>query len=298
MLDFRIATFLQLCETKSYTKTAKILGMTQPSVTQHIKYLQKKYQCRLFCYEGKTLLLTPEGEYLRRQAESMTKMSKRVAADLKRMSEQKTALRFGFPAELGEARAAEITAALMSEERPVTLHIATMPELAELTESGAIDFALTDKAAATPALTAVSAGKVRFGCYATESLCGEPMHTKRILQQTLLLREDASGDRLVMETMLRKKNLTFADFTNVWESNSPAVLRQMAEAGRGVCFAYEPAMRDCHVVQLPLGEFTEERTLVFLCRKDTAESEHVKQFFEEFKSAWFTESITERKPSE
>ena len=73
MLDFRIATFLQLCETKSYTKTARLLDITQPSVTQHIKYLQRRYQCKLFSYEGKTLRLTPEGEYLRRQAEAMTK---------------------------------------------------------------------------------------------------------------------------------------------------------------------------------------------------------------------------------
>lgn len=289
MLDFRIATFLQLCETRSYTKTAKYLGMTQPSVTQHIKYLQKKYQCKLFCYEGKTLLLTPEGEYLRRQAEIMLKMSNRVKSDLKRMSEQKAALRFGFPVELGEVHAAEITAQLMSEERPVTLHTGTMQELAALTESGRLDIALTDKAFAVPTLASVTAGKVTFGCYAAESLCGEPVHTKRILQQTLLSEENESGNRAVMEAMLRKKNLTTADFAGVWETNSPAVLRQMAVSGQGVTFAYAPAMRDINVIQLPLGEFTEERTLVFLSRKDTPEAEASKEFYEEFKAAWFTE---------
>ena len=289
MLDFRIATFLQLCETKSYTRTAKLLGMTQPSVTQHIKYLQKKYQCRLFCYEGKTLLLTPEGEYLRRQAEAMTKMSKRVEADLRRMSEQKTALRFGFPEELGEARAAVVVSRIMTPEHPVTMHTGTMQELAEMTENGSLDFVLTDKAFAVPSLTAVTAGKTRFGCYAAQSLCGEPMHTKRILQQTLLVREDNAGDRAVLESMLRKKNLTLSDFMNIWETNSPAVLRRMAASGQGVCFAYASAMQDEETVQLPLGEFTDERTLVFLCRKDAQDPEACKQFFEEFRAAWFTE---------
>lgn len=291
MLDFRIATFLQLCETKSYTKTAKLLSMTQPSVTQHIKYLQKKYQCRLFRYEGKTLLLTPEGEYLRRQAETMSKMSKRVTADLRRMSEQRASLRFGFPAELGEARAAEITARLMTVERPVTMHTGTMQELAEMTDSGALDLALTDKAFAVPSLNAVTAGKLRFGCYAAEALCGEPMHTKRILQQTLLLREDESGDRAVLASMLRKKNLTFADFADVWESNSPAVLRRMVSSGQGVCFAYASAMQDEAAVPVPLGEFSDERTLVFLCRKDAQDPDACRQFYEGFRDAWFTESV-------
>jgi acyl-CoA synthetase (AMP-forming)/AMP-acid ligase II len=95
------------------------------------------------------------------------------------------------------------------------------------------------------------------------------MHTKRILQQTLLLREDESGDRAVLASMLRKKNLTFADFAAVWESNSPAVLRRMVSSGQGVCFAYASAMQDEAAVPVPLGEFSDERTLVFLCRKDS-----------------------------
>ena len=53
MLDYRMDTFLSLCETKSYTKTAAILHLTQPSVTQHIKYLEHFYQCPLFHYDGK-----------------------------------------------------------------------------------------------------------------------------------------------------------------------------------------------------------------------------------------------------
>ena len=289
MLDFRIATFLELCETKSYTKTAKILGVTQPSVTQHIKYLQKKYQCKLFRYEGKTLYLTPEGEYLRRQAEAISKTCKRVAADLQRMSNPNAALRFGFPTELGVNRAAEIIAQLSTAELPVKLHIGTMQELAELTENATLDLALTDKAFALPTLVSAAAGKVHFGCYATADLCEEPLHTKRILQQTLLLREDAAGDRSVMESMLRKKNVAITDFANLLESNSPAVLRQMAAAGQGVCFAYESAMRGSSAVQLPLGEFSDDRTLVFLSRKDTAESDSCKQFLEAFKAAWFAE---------
>lgn len=48
MLDYRMDTFLSLCETQSYTKTAEHLHLTQPSVTQHIKYLEHFYQCPLF----------------------------------------------------------------------------------------------------------------------------------------------------------------------------------------------------------------------------------------------------------
>ena len=65
MLDYRMDTFLSLCETQSYTKTAEHLHLTQPSVTQHIKYLEHFYQCPLFHYDGKRVEMTEAGQYLR-----------------------------------------------------------------------------------------------------------------------------------------------------------------------------------------------------------------------------------------
>ena len=51
-------TFLSLCETKSYTKTAAHLHLTQPSVTQHIKFLEQYYGCQLFQYDGRRVETT------------------------------------------------------------------------------------------------------------------------------------------------------------------------------------------------------------------------------------------------
>ncbi len=65
MLDFRIETFLTLCRVMNYTRTAQILNVTQPTVTQHIRYLEEEYGCKLFSYIGKTLSLTRQGERLR-----------------------------------------------------------------------------------------------------------------------------------------------------------------------------------------------------------------------------------------
>lgn len=64
MLDYRIHTFLSLCETRNYTKTAQNSHISQPSVTQHIKALEQYYNCRLFRHEGRNLELTEEGKYL------------------------------------------------------------------------------------------------------------------------------------------------------------------------------------------------------------------------------------------
>jgi DNA-binding transcriptional LysR family regulator len=46
MIDTKLITFMKLCETKSYTKTAETLYITQPSVTHHIKALEKNYNIK------------------------------------------------------------------------------------------------------------------------------------------------------------------------------------------------------------------------------------------------------------
>ena len=44
MLDFRMETFLKVCEYMNFTHAAHDLNLTQPAVSQHIKYLEKEYK--------------------------------------------------------------------------------------------------------------------------------------------------------------------------------------------------------------------------------------------------------------
>lgn len=59
-------TFLALCETRHFTKTAEKLNMTQPGVSQHLKALERELGVLLLFRQGKIIELTQEGEQLRR----------------------------------------------------------------------------------------------------------------------------------------------------------------------------------------------------------------------------------------
>ena len=43
VLAFRVRTFLTACDTLNFTKAAKELCITQPAVSQHIRYLEQEY---------------------------------------------------------------------------------------------------------------------------------------------------------------------------------------------------------------------------------------------------------------
>ena len=78
MIDYRTETFMTLCGTRSYTQTANILNITQPAVSQHIRFLENHYGVKLVEYKGKQLYLTPEGEFLRRELSKIISLSKSV----------------------------------------------------------------------------------------------------------------------------------------------------------------------------------------------------------------------------
>jgi DNA-binding transcriptional LysR family regulator len=62
MLDtHQLNVFLVAAETLNFTQTAQQLHMTQPSVSQHIQYLERHFDMELFIRNGRNLELTDAG---------------------------------------------------------------------------------------------------------------------------------------------------------------------------------------------------------------------------------------------
>ena len=83
MLDFRIETFLTVCQTMNFTTAAKQLNITQPAVSQHIHFLEEAYDTSLFIYQNKRLFLTNSGELLRKRLLTIKNDEKAIKEELK-----------------------------------------------------------------------------------------------------------------------------------------------------------------------------------------------------------------------
>lgn len=103
MLDSRHNTFLVLCHVGSYTKTAQALFITQPAVSQHIKFLEQQYGGKLFYFEGKTLRRTQRGEKLYLFVQTMHADSDRMQRALQEETQTEShRLAFGATLSIGE----------------------------------------------------------------------------------------------------------------------------------------------------------------------------------------------------
>src|SRR5699024_9306799 len=101
MLDFRMETFLAVCQCMNFTRASEKLNITQPAVSQHIRFLEKHYNTKLFRYEGKKLRLTGAGEILRNA--SLTMMHDEISLQSAMVkSEEEEEIRFGATRTVGD----------------------------------------------------------------------------------------------------------------------------------------------------------------------------------------------------
>lgn len=104
MLDLKLATFLSLCETRNYTQTASLLNITQPAVSQHIKYLEKYYKTKLFYYDEKRRLhLTEKGKLLRSFAQTIRSDSALILEEMMAPPKENSELKLGTVTTAGES---------------------------------------------------------------------------------------------------------------------------------------------------------------------------------------------------
>lgn len=102
MLDFRVDTFLSVCRYLNYTKAAKELCITQPAVSQHIRYLESYYGQKLFVYNNKQLMLTEAGQQLKNTILSIKHDLANTKDIMGKRDEGKRVLKFGATLSIGE----------------------------------------------------------------------------------------------------------------------------------------------------------------------------------------------------
>lgn len=246
MLDFRIETFLTLCQIGSYTKTAEMLHITQPAVSQHIKYLEQYYNTKLFYYESKALLLTEKGKLLQDFALTMRADSSHLLNILSLKNEKQMPIIFGATLTIGEYVMPTILAGVMKQypDLHITMSVDNTQVLLKKLKSGIIDFAFLegyfDKASYDGAV--LSEEKFIPVCSNKSKLAGRKIKFDDILGERLILREKGSGTRDIFEHLLCMHNLKLDNFKSVCEIGNMSAIKRLVFDDFGITFMYKAAV--------------------------------------------------------
>lgn len=287
MLDSRYETFLVLCDTMSYTKAAQFLYVTQPAVTQHIKYLEGVYHTRLFSYTGKRLALTGKGEELRRYVTQMKlnalQIEKRMLADRQRMT-----LRIGATKTIGEFVIPRILEAYLKQnaDTDADLFVDNTQVLLSMLDAGEIDFALLegffDKSAYEYRL--LKREPFIGVCSPDSPLRGRRRRLDELLGERIIVREQGSGTREIIERILQQYSLDLKSFVHESQISSFAAIKALVKKDAGITFLYRPAaeeeLREQSLCELDIEDFPVKREFNFVMPKNSLMAAEFLKFFD------------------
>lgn len=289
MLDFRMETFLTVCDYMNFTHAARHLNLTQPAVSQHIKYLEKTYDTVLFIRDKKKLALTPAGEILRSALETMRNDETTLKKRMKESLEGKKVLTFGVTMTIGEYAIVPALSHFIKDHPDIDFHIRygnTQTLLTYLYE-GTIDFAIVEGYFSGDHYeTRIYKAEEYIAVASSDHKFEKPVHSlKDLTNERLLIREHGSGTRAILTKTLALKNMSVKDFRHLVEIENIHTIVTLLKEDCGISFLYKAAveqeLKDGTLRQIPLSDFMVMHDFTFLWNKDSVFSREYETIFEE-----------------
>lgn len=289
MLDFRFDTFLTLCKVKNYTETAKLLHLTQPAVSQHIKYLEKKYNCKLFTYEGKSLNLTSKGELLRSFAMSLKASSVKIKSRLA-IEDDIYHLKFGSTLTISEYTMKPIISQILLDNPTIdlTMEVNNTKILLEKLKDGKLDFVVLEGTFNKSEYESRILSLEQFIpiCSSNNKLANKTIEFTDILNERLITREHGSGTRNILEHILCDHNISITSFRNLTKVGNINVIKSLVKSNFGITFLYKQAVyeeiKQGTLCEISINNYNVSREFNFVFLKDSLHKEEYLKWFRYF----------------
>lgn len=258
MLDYRTETFLTVCQTMNFTAAARQLNITQPAVSQHIHFLEEQYNTSLFIYRNKQLFLTHSGEILRKHLLTMKNDEKAVMEELKSNFSGMETLSIGVTMTIGEYAIVDKLANFLIQHPEINIHLhyGNTFQLLKLLDNGQISMAIVEgnypkenyshKKYSTEDYIAVCAASHHF-------MADHPHTINDLVCERLLVREEGSGTRNILEQSLIAHGLRISDFIHYTEVENMHTIIGLLKKDCGISFLYKIAVEN----ELKSGILTE-----------------------------------------
>ena len=260
MLDFRMETFLAVCQYMNFTKASEKLNITQPAVSQHIRFLEKHYNTKLFRYEGKKLRLTGAGEILRNASLTMMHDEQSMQNEMQK-TEQEAEIRFGATRTIGDAVMGQVLEKYLARYPQARIHmeVENTHDLLVRLDEGRIDFALVEGFFKKTEydFQIFSREKYIAVCSPDYTFRNTPDCIEKLFQERLLLREEGSGTRQEAQKLLLQMGIDMAELNVAAIMENQETIKRSVENGMGISILSDLAVRDAvqagKLFSFPLG---------------------------------------------
>nr|WP_321294466.1 LysR family transcriptional regulator [uncultured Sphaerochaeta sp.] len=285
-MDTRFSTFLSLCSTLNYRKTAEDVPLSQPAVTKQIQSLEQEYSTKLFDYKGRSLSLREEGMLFKRFAESQRYNEQELISEL--ACKPQDTLRLGATKSIGDSVLdSYLISYLKQENRNISLMVENTTVLLAQLEAAQLDFVVLEGLFPKKHYAYRLLRRETFVgiCAKDHPFAGKSIPVPLLQGQNLITREPGSGTRNIFERELQSQGYDLSLFPRVTEISSFQPLKKLVSSGLGISFVYQSvADTDSELAQFSLSHMVTEHEFNIVWLKHTSASRYVDDFFQSSES--------------
>lgn len=289
MLDYRMETFITVCKVLNYTRAAKALHITQPTVSLHIHSLEEYYNTKLFVFHGKKIELSVSGKLLLEAA--ITQFHDEDRLKKKMLQNPRSSIRLGATQSVAEGMLCDPLAEFLNHQHQyaIKLEIDNTNSLLQHINQGVVDAAFVEGYFPIAEFDFALFTKESFIAVCSPSYANT--HPFSNLHEAfchpLILREEGSGTRHILEHYLREHHYSLHEFTDIIEIGSIHLIKEIVQKGCGITFIYERVVADelktGTLKKIPLQDFSIQHDINFIWRKESTYTSEYQRILNIFK---------------
>ncbi|XEC96967.1 selenium metabolism-associated LysR family transcriptional regulator [Paenibacillus tarimensis] len=248
--------FYTVAERGSFSAAAQALHMTQPAVTMQVQSLEDYFGTKLLLRSTKRIELTEAGRALMPFAQRSIDLIRETDSTMSRFTKQlKGRLQLGASLTIGEYILPRLLGPFGQEYPHIAISMKVMNTAQIMDEilNHQLNFALIEAPVNHPDMhmEAVMSDELSLIVSSSHPLAeAEAVSIKDVLDYPVVLREQGSGTRLVMEDELRSRDIDPSSLKIIMELGSTGAVKSAVEAGVGASFVSSSSVK--HEVALGL----------------------------------------------
>jgi DNA-binding transcriptional LysR family regulator len=237
--NFRLKVFRAVAEHLNFHKAAEQLFLTQPAVTLQIKALEQDLGVRLFDRSAGRISLTGQGsillDYARKIAALAAEAEQELGCKDGKVSGQ---LSLGVSTTIAQYVLPRLLGAFLTDYPAVefSLRSGNTSEIVQLLLDGKIEIGLIEGPARNRGIRSEPFMEDELALIMPQQFEPENLSVNQFLTSALLMREQGSGSRRVVETALEKAGFKLRSFRKMMELDSTEAIKSAVEAGLGIAF--------------------------------------------------------------
>jgi DNA-binding transcriptional LysR family regulator len=256
--NFRLKVFRAVAQHLNFRKAAEQLFLTQPAVTLQIKALESDLGLRLFDRTGGKIALTQQGSVMLDYANRLHSLASEAEQALcSREDSISGELALGASTTIAQYVLPRLLGAFQNEYPKIqfSLRSGNTGEVVRWLVDGRVALGLIEGPARERGVRTEPFMEDELVLITPANLDSGPLSPSQFVSTNLLMREQGSGSRHVVELALEKAGFKLKAFKKVMELDSTEAIKSAVEAGLGVGFVSRWAIsKELELGTLKIGE--------------------------------------------